>query len=170
MSVRALVPILACVALTGCTQDVTEPTGAATSSDAPMTLACAAKGTPPAALESATMQRVGSDLILTWRADDVPPAPGSFSASIWNSDGTVEYMVSVELVEGELPSPSTGPNVVFAEPTRVASATYPLSAMPGIGSDFQWAAALTFRDGDGSFSQCPPGGAPATYPDAQSGA
>ena len=128
-----------------------------------MTLACAPMGESPVELESVTLQRIGNELRVTWTANGVPAAPGSYSASIF-SDGE-ESSVWVEFVDGTTPSAgTTGGNVVWAEPSKVFTATYSLSAMPKIGSTFQWSAGLAFGEGDGSFSQCPAGGKPVTYP------
>lgn len=171
MKIRALAPIVGVLALAGCTQDGTQSNPSGTSSDPPATLACAPRGTPSVTLESSTLQRIGNDLSVTWRANDVPPASGGYAATISSPDGSAEYTLSVEFVDGDSPSrPTTDINVVWAEPSRVVTATYPLSSLPGIGRTFQWVATLAFGDGDGSFSQCPAGGGPVTYPASRSGA
>ncbi len=168
MNSRALPPLVSAVVLVmaGCTDDVTDPVEAGAPSYPPATLACAPIGTPPVELESVTLEHIGNDLRLTWTANDVPPATGGYSASIFSADGSAEYMVWVEFVErGGTPSPgTTGVNVVWAEPSKVHTATFPLSSMPEIGSTFTWSAALAFSQGEGSFSQCPDGGVPVTYP------
>ncbi len=164
---RALAPIalLLGLALAGCSDEGTEPTAAAASSSTPMTLECGPEGEPPVELESVTLERLGDDLRLTWTANAVPPATGSYAANIFSGDGGSQYMVVVEFPDGETPTPgATAPNAVWAEPSRVITATYPMSAMPEIGSAFQWSATLAFSDGEGSLSQCPPAGAPVSYP------
>jgi hypothetical protein len=166
VNIRALLPIALAVALAGCTDEVNEPAGGAASSYPPMTLACAPpEGEPPVLLESAMLERIGDDLRLTWTASGVPPATGGYSANLYSADGESEYMVTVEFVDGQTPSAgTTGVNVVWAEPSKVYTATYPLSAMPEIGSTFRWSAALATGEGEGWFSQCPVGGEPVTYP------
>lgn len=167
MNNRALAPLALVLALVmaGCSDGVEEPSAAAASSSPPMTLACMPIGDPPVDLESVTLESLGDELRLTWTASDVPPETGSYAATIVSGDGGSQYMVAVEFPDGETPTPgTTGPNVVWAEPSKVITATYPMSAMPEIGSTFQWSASLAFSDGDGSFSQCPLGGEPVSYP------
>ena len=165
VNMRVLASIAVALSIAGCSDDATEPIGTADPTYPLMTLTCAPVGNPPVELESATLERMGNDLRLTWTANDVPPATGGYSANIYSAGGESEYMVSVEFVDGDTPSPgTTGINVVWAEPSKVFTATYPLSSMPDIGSTFTWSASLAFSEGDGSFSQCPSGGKPVTYP------